>query len=370
MKLLVPLGLLLILTGVGVLVFPGSGEHSASALRSLLVEGETWPPVVGERYPDLVLVDRHGSYVPLSSLEGRVILLEPIGMSCPACQAFAGAHQVGSLGGVRPQNGMPSIEEALAKGGIDPRDPGLVRVHLLLFDLKMGVPTPADVGEWADRFVGGEGELALAGATTLQGDAGYNLVPGFQLIDKSFVLRVDSTGHRPRDDLWSELLPRIPTLLAEPAPLSVEEAYRAIPHRRTPFDFDTAAMPDEERAFLLRFFSLTDRATAERVRAFAALERGGVRDDYPLAMSRIVARLESMPVPDRLREAHGLVVEAIRDQMSYFESPGTGKLTAHPKVRSSSAKLRRAYSLILECYGSKAPNRNAFFDHLCALDFI
>ena len=48
----------------------------------------------------------------------------------------------------------------------------------------------------------------------------------------------------------------------------------------------------------------------------------------------------------------------------------SGKMRSHPAVRSSSRRLHRAYQIITGLYGKKAPNRLAFFDHLCALDFI
>lgn len=40
-----------------------------------------WPPTPGEAYPDLRLVDHRGQRVQLSSLRGKVILVEPIGMT-------------------------------------------------------------------------------------------------------------------------------------------------------------------------------------------------------------------------------------------------------------------------------------------------
>lgn len=40
-----------------------------------------WPPTVGEPYPNLVLRDHRGERVELSSLRGKVLLIEPIGMT-------------------------------------------------------------------------------------------------------------------------------------------------------------------------------------------------------------------------------------------------------------------------------------------------
>ncbi|QDU84107.1 hypothetical protein Pla163_12110 [Planctomycetes bacterium Pla163] len=40
-----------------------------------------WPPTVGAVYPDLDLRGLDGERVQLSSLTGRVLLIEPIGMT-------------------------------------------------------------------------------------------------------------------------------------------------------------------------------------------------------------------------------------------------------------------------------------------------
>jgi len=40
-----------------------------------------WPPVAGEQYPDLQLLDHRGETVQLSDFAGKVILVEPIGMT-------------------------------------------------------------------------------------------------------------------------------------------------------------------------------------------------------------------------------------------------------------------------------------------------
>ena len=40
-----------------------------------------WPPKVGEKYPDLKLIDQNGSRVSLSTFRGKIILLETVAMS-------------------------------------------------------------------------------------------------------------------------------------------------------------------------------------------------------------------------------------------------------------------------------------------------
>ncbi len=179
-----------------------------------------WPPRVGERYPNLQLLNSRGERIALESLAGKIILVEPIGMDCPACNAFAGANRPGFSGfrGVKPQSGLPSIEEMLDAyaGGASLSDDRIALVHLLLY--RPGRDGPPDVQMaqlWAKHFgiEASENMLILVGEPYLIGPASFNMIPGFQLIDADFVLRFDSSGHHPKHDLWRELLPAIPSLV-------------------------------------------------------------------------------------------------------------------------------------------------------------
>jgi hypothetical protein len=94
-----------------------------------------WPPRVGEAYPNLKLLNTSGERVEPSSFRGRVILVEPIGMDCPACNAFAGGSRSGGFQGVRPQAGLPAVDEILRDyaGGHRPH-------HDLWRDLMPAIP--------------------------------------------------------------------------------------------------------------------------------------------------------------------------------------------------------------------------------------
>ena len=76
-------------------------------------------------------------------------------------------------------------------------------------------PTAEDVHAWAEHFGmdRAKNRIVLAGTADLLGTASYNLIPGFQLIDKDFIVRSDSTGENPSRNLYQELLPMIPKLL-------------------------------------------------------------------------------------------------------------------------------------------------------------
>lgn len=176
-----------------------------------------WPPREGYYYPNLTLTNYDGKPVSLASLRGKVLIFEPIGMTCPGCQAFAGAGKNGisGLGGVTPQAGLPSIEEMLVKEGISSSDPRIAIVQILLYNMSMQAPSVTDAQSWARNFklAGKANRYVLAGSQSLIGNASYNMIPGFQLVDKGFVLRCDSTGHNPKRDLYRELIPLVKKLL-------------------------------------------------------------------------------------------------------------------------------------------------------------
>ncbi len=178
-----------------------------------------WPPALNNYYPDMELLDQDGRRIRLSSLRGRIIVVEPIGMSCPACQAFAGANKPGarSYANVSPQNGLKSFEEYLSDyTGTSLSSNKIVFVQLLLYSTSMQAPTLQEAQTWANTF-GMKTSLnkyVLVGQPNMIGAHSYNMIPGFQLIDKNFVLRSDSTGHRPQNDLYSHFFPTLKKLLS------------------------------------------------------------------------------------------------------------------------------------------------------------
>ncbi len=189
------------------------------AVAEPLTAASTWPPQLGKPYPDLRLLDAGGRQVQLSDYRGKVLLIEPIGVDCPACQAFAGAHTegVGPLRNCTPQQNLKSIEEYTEKyAGVSLDDPRLVYIQLLLYNwTQQAPPTLDEAREWAEHFGADRrpNQLVLVANAEMIGPESYAMIPGFQLVDAEFVLRWDSTGHNPRHDLWSDLLPQLPDLL-------------------------------------------------------------------------------------------------------------------------------------------------------------
>jgi hypothetical protein len=172
----------------------------------------TWPPRLGEQYPDLLLYDQEGNVTRLSSFKDKMILIEFVGTSCPACVALSGGNLYGGFEGIEPQADLESIDRYLKHfGHVDLSDPRLVFVQILLFDPKMQPPTVADAARWAEHFQlkRSQNQIVLVGDARLATDANRALVPGFHLIDRDFILRADSTGPSPPHDLYQDLIPML-----------------------------------------------------------------------------------------------------------------------------------------------------------------
>lgn len=151
--------------------------------------------------------------------------------------------------------------------------------------------------------------------------------------------------------------------------LSVDQAYKAIPHNKTRFDPSTAGMEPDEKTFLDTFFGLSDLAVAERVETQAAIStKMPATGNY----DEILKRLRALQVPPKLKTAHQLVTEAVDEQRQYLEGLRQGGAfdASAPLVESSHEKLVQAYGELMRLYPSENQhNQQAFYDHLCALDF-
>jgi len=149
--------------------------------------------------------------------------------------------------------------------------------------------------------------------------------------------------------------------------LSVEEAYRLIPHQRTVFQPGSARMEPRDRAYLVTFFSAIDQAIVAKVSA----RRGATVAQAFAPVWRAWAELSP---PASLKATQERVKSAIADQQAYLLEIERGQSSwnlGHAKVRSSSANLQTAYGDLMRLYpGENATNKQAFYDYLCALDFL
>jgi hypothetical protein len=171
----------------------------------------SWPPRPGQPYPDLALLDSNGNLFKLSSLKGKVILVEPVGMTCVACQALSGGHKRGGYLGIAPQSGIDSLEDDLARfgNGLKFETPGIAYVQIVIFNMNMQAPSVEEVKAWADHFnlSNRPNVYVLVGTKEMTSEASFDMIPGVHLIDRDFVLRSEHFGHGGGSDLYRELLP-------------------------------------------------------------------------------------------------------------------------------------------------------------------
>lgn len=160
----------------------------------------------------------------------------------------------------------------------------------------------------------------------------------------------------------------LPTYAQSP---EVKRAYEAIPHRYTPFEPGQAKMAGPEKAYLETNFALVNQAVVARVEATQSRSYAG----YESKAQSLIRQLKAQKPPSSLKSYHELVIGAVEDQRAYFrewaKSPSAPFNPRHVKVQSASQKLRQAYGILMRQYPKEANQvKEAFFDHLCALDFI
>ncbi len=159
----------------------------------------------------------------------------------------------------------------------------------------------------------------------------------------------------------------VPTYQAK---LSVAQAYQRIPHRRTVFNPHTGDLPQADAAFLADLFRIVDQGVSERVARQAGIDASDTSNHQA-----IIGRLQTLKPPKHLRTVHAEILKAVREQDAYFTKvaqPGGPAFSLKaPLVQSSHKRLLGAYNRLMRQYGqANAHNKQAFFDHLCALDFI
>lgn len=167
--------------------------------------------------------------------------------------------------------------------------------------------------------------------------------------------------------------------------LSVEQAYQLIPHQRTVYNPKQSRMASVDAKYLKHYFFVVDLGTRARMMAlgnFYGRTYGMSIDEYNKEILNLVSSFQLIQTPEHLKSAEKLLISALNDQRIFFNewhnTKGTRvydrlkkSYTNHAKVQSSHAKLYQAYMQILNQYPKEAKNnKQAFFDHLCALDFI
>lgn len=165
---------------------------------------------------------------------------------------------------------------------------------------------------------------------------------------------------------------------------SVKEAYEEIPHRRTEFKAELSKLPRDHSRYLEQLFTLSDRAVIQRVGTLRWFKSAGTSgktvSSYTSRIRTILSEFDFLARPRELSEIRDLIVRAIESQHTYFknshkEMQNGGAFVLRGKedklIGSSHADLKKAAQLLLQKYPKEsAHNRQAFLDHLSALDFV
>jgi hypothetical protein len=162
--------------------------------------------------------------------------------------------------------------------------------------------------------------------------------------------------------------------------LSVEQAYAAIPHRRTVWGENDSTVPAEEKAYLRVIFEVIDQGVAVRVAGlqnYSAQQYDAV--DPVDGYDRLIGFARGMTVPPGLAAYHQRILEGLAGQRQFFadwkaERDGfrfAKQIGDHAGAHNASAALRAAYNELMSKYPNEsAANKDAFFDYHCALDFL
>ncbi len=168
--------------------------------------------------------------------------------------------------------------------------------------------------------------------------------------------------------------------VAPASALTVEEAYKAIPHKQTQYEASSSTVPAEVTQYLVKLFALSDRALVERIstmQAFIAKDTARF-SHYESSIQKIMNEIDQLPEPAAAQGLGALLKSAVSSQRSYFiewHASLTGGQPMpqglNPKIAAASGSLQRLYGELMRRFPQEsAHNKDAFYQHLCALDFI
>ncbi len=173
---------------------------------------------------------------------------------------------------------------------------------------------------------------------------------------------------------------------AEPAEITIDKAYKLIPHERTPYKPEESSLSSEEKQYLNHLFFVTDLSLQKRMMMLHYFRTGRdpvYLETYNREISNILSSFKLTIAPTKtLQEVEDTIVIAINQQRKFFNEWHNSRnmplymslqknYTQDKWVKASHQNLLKAYSLLMRAYPNEtAHNKKAFYDHLCALDFI
>ena len=310
-------------------------------------------------------------------------------MNCAACNAFAGANDknIGKFSGISPQANLPSFKQALKTyGGVDFAKEDIVYVHLLLYNLQMKTPTQQDAKNWAKHFaIHSENEMVLVGTKEMQGKASYGMIPGFYLIDENFVVVSDSTGHHPKHNLYTQLIPHIKKLVQQKK--QHQQAFYKIYPKNTdapqgtkypcafaPLPSHLKGIPPQDRTFVTKFFAHIVKAIHTRLKIHqvffdAHMDRKAQLQVYNEELQKIITDLQSLSSHQKLDKLPQQIVNALLLQQKAYTALVEKGEFSQQDAKAGSRILLNSWQEVSRYYNQmNSEVKNAVYHHLCALD--
>lgn len=184
---------------------------------------EVWPANMNDPYPDIKFLDQNGKELALYDLKGRVVILEYIDISSPISQAQSGAAVIGAYHGSTTSQDIDKyslpFSDVLKKSinaGFSLPNNSIIELKVLVYGASGAQATVNDAQNWANHFaLGTAGSNVIVAVTKkdFRSKRSDSLIGGFQLLDRNLLLRVDSSGPKPKHNLSMTLLPLVPKLI-------------------------------------------------------------------------------------------------------------------------------------------------------------
>ena len=182
---------------------------------------KVWPPKMNKIYPNLELYDQMGKKFTLSSLSGKVIIMEYIDISSPESQAQSGSAKMGAYYGSKTKEINTQVEifgdviERSTNGAFRLPNDNVLELKIIIYGPEGSAGSRDDAQNWAEHFnlQQSDNVIVAVPSNDLRSKATQSIVSGFQLIDKNMMLRVDSSGAEPKHNLGMTLAPLVPKLI-------------------------------------------------------------------------------------------------------------------------------------------------------------
>lgn len=174
-----------------------------------------WPPHMNSEYPDFEVIDQEGNQFKVSTLKGKVILIEMIDMMNPVSLSYNGAKEHGLIGKAESfdeyEDSLPIAIKENGTGSFVLPNPEVIVLKLIIYNQDGTQPNSLDAENWANyyRLTKEDNYIVAVPVKDFRGDESKKIVPGYQLIDRDFNLRVDAAGPAPKHNFKMSLIPHI-----------------------------------------------------------------------------------------------------------------------------------------------------------------